>query len=107
MRLLRARPAVTPGGVVSRLDLRPFMAAMAAMAEALGRTSRTIWEGFTPEGRLAVKRDRIGGNGRDARREPGTYLTAHCAAWLCISEPCPSDAHGLGCTCRCHRRRQP
>lgn len=77
------------------------------MADALGSlvaAFRPLWRPRPPL-TLAELRNAFGGNGTDAIRWPDEYQTTVCSAWLCHSVPdiCPSDDHGLGCTCRCHR----
>lgn len=78
------------------IDLRPFQRAL----KAATRSIAAILRGRTPAGRLERARVELGGNGSDARTWPDLWLSAVCAAWLCGS--CPSDRHGLGCSCKCH-----
>lgn len=50
---------------------------------------------------LHVRRRVFAGNGSDAHTHPDQWQSAVCSAWL--HDSCPSDQHGLGCTCHCHR----
>jgi hypothetical protein len=78
-----------------------FGEAIRQVGAALKRLTRSLGLD-TPEGRLRWQRATHGGNGTDARTWPGEWQSASCSAWL--HESCPSDQHGLGCTCGCHRR---
>lgn len=61
---------------------------------------------FVPHA-LASARAEYGGNGADAYAYPGAWMSTVCGAWLCRGgDVCPSDEHGLRCTCACHRQER-